>query len=253
MSWIPGARFHHDDRDERARVNPQLLLTLLLSGIAALDATPVAQTLMSQPLITATLVGLLWGQWVLALKVGIVLQLFAAGTMPVGSRTPEDYGTGGVIGASAAAMLAQLVPFSMAHEASALVGTLVGLFAALLGVPLIKWQRRRNEGLSRWCEAALTQGDLSAPGKASLAGVVMAFGIAVVFCAAFLALTAGLLAPLVQHHSMRLARAWTLAQPVWLGLGLALLLTAFIQRRFMRAALFGVGLVVGWILLLVRG
>ena len=78
MSWIPGARFHHDDRDERARVNLQLLLTLLLAGIAALDATPVAQTLMSQPLITATLVGLLWGQWVLALKVGIVLQLFAA-------------------------------------------------------------------------------------------------------------------------------------------------------------------------------
>lgn len=234
-------------------MNPQVLLTLALAGLAALDATPIAQTLMSQPLITASLVGLAWGQWVLALKVGIVLQLFAAGTMPVGSRTPEDYASGGVIGAGTAAMLATTIPFSMAHEASAFVGTLVGLVAAALGVPLIKWQRRRNEGLSHWCEHALREGDLSAPGKACGAGVVMAFGIAVVFCAAFMVLTALVLAPVVLHHSMRLARAWTLAQPVWLGLGLALLLAAFIQRRFMRAALFGVGLVVGWILLLVRG
>jgi len=41
------------------------------------------------------------------------------------------------------------------------------------------------------------------------------------------------------------------AQPVWLGLGLAHLLNAFVQRRFMRAALFGLGLVVGWVLLVV--
>ena len=30
-------------------------------GLAALDATPVAQTLLSQPLVTATILGLLWG------------------------------------------------------------------------------------------------------------------------------------------------------------------------------------------------
>jgi PTS system mannose-specific IIC component len=234
-------------------VIPQVLATLLLAGVAALDATPVAQTLLSQPLITASLVGLVWGQWVLALKVGVVLQLFAAGTMPVGSRTPEDYATGGVVGAGAAGLLATAIPFSMAHEASAFAGVALGLVAASLGVPLIKWQRRRNEALSHWCEQALRAGDLGAPGHANVAGVVMAFGIAVVFCAAFLGLAAGPVKSLVLHHSMHIARAWTLAQPVWLGLGLALLLAAFVQRRFMRAALFGVGLVVGWILLLVGG
>lgn len=232
---------------------PQILMTLLLAGVAVLDATPVAQTLLSQPLITASIVGLVWGQWVLALKVGIVLQLFAAGTMPVGSRTPEDYATGGVVGAGTAGLLATAIPFSMAHEASAFAGVIVGLLAATLGVPLIKWQRRRNEGLSRWCEQALREGDLAAPGKANIAGIAMAFGIAILFCAAFLGIAAWPLKSLMLHHSMHIARAWTLAQPVWLGLGLALLLAAFVQRRFMRAALFGVGLVVGWILLLVRG
>ena len=231
---------------------PQVLFTLLLGGIAALDATPVAQTLLSQPLVTASILGLVWGQWVLAAKVGVVLQVFAAGTMPVGSRTPEDYATGGVIGAGSALLLATATPFSLAHEASAFAGCVVGLVAARAGVPLVKWQRRRNEGLSRWCEEELRHGDLSAPGKANAAGVVMAFGIGVVFCAVFLALSATLVSPVVRHRSIGLSRAWGLAQPLWLGLGLAYLLAAFVQRRFMRAALFGVGLVVGWILLLVE-
>ena len=72
------------------------------------------------------------------------------------------------------------------------------------------------------------------------------------FCAAFLAACAWLLPPLVAHRSIRLARAWSVAQPLWLGLGLAHLLSAFVQRRFTRAALFGLGLIVGWILLFVE-
>ncbi len=230
----------------------RILATLLLGGIAALDATPVAQTMLSQPLVTASLLGLVWGQWALALKVGIVLQLFAAGTVPVGARTPEDFATGGVIGAGTALLLASASPFSFQHEASALAGCIVGMLAATLGVPLVKWQRRRNEGLVRWCEQALRRGELNAPARASAAGVVMAFGIGVVFCAAFLAVSMVAAAPLVRNRSIGLARAWSIAQPLWLGLGLAQLLTAFVQRRFMRAALFGVGLVVGWILLLVE-
>jgi mannose/fructose/N-acetylgalactosamine-specific phosphotransferase system component IIC len=229
-----------------------ILATLLLGGVAALDATAVAQTMLAQPLVTATLLGLVWGQPLLAAKVGIVLQLFSAGTMPVGARTPEDYGTGGVIGAGTAMLLAATTSFSVAHEASAFAGCIVGLVAATAGVPLVKWQRRRNEGLSRWCESAVRAGDLAAPAKANGAGVVMAFGIGVLFCAVFLALSTVLVTPFVRHRSISLARAWGLAQPLWLGLGLAHLLAAFVQRRFMRAALFGVGLVVGWILLLVE-
>ena len=37
------------------------LATVALGGVAALDAEPVAQTLLSQPLVTATVLGYLWG------------------------------------------------------------------------------------------------------------------------------------------------------------------------------------------------
>ena len=91
----------------------RLLLTFLLGGIAALDATPVAQTLLSQPLVTATILGALWGNLALALQVGIVLQILAASTLPVGARTPDDYAVGGVVGAGVALALASQQPFEV--------------------------------------------------------------------------------------------------------------------------------------------
>ncbi len=114
-------------------------------------------------------------------------------------------------------------------------------------MPLLKWQRRRNEALSRWTEEALRGGDLGALGGAHRAAAAFAFAAAVAYVALWLAAGAFLLAPFVRHESLRLARAWTLAQPLWLGLGLAQLLHAFVQRRLTRAALFGASLLVAWL------
>jgi mannose/fructose/N-acetylgalactosamine-specific phosphotransferase system component IIC len=221
--------------------------------VAVLDATPVAQTLFSQPLVTATLLGALWGEWRVALEVGVVLQILAASTLPIGARTPEDYAAGGVVGTGLAVILASGQHFLMVDDAAALLGVFTGLVTATLGVPLLKWQRRRNEGLSRWCEAALRGGDEGALGSAQRAGVILAFAAGAAYCAACLALGVALLGPLVGHHSLRLARAWALAQPLWIGLGLAQLLRAFVQRRLTRAALFATAMLAAWLLLMMAG
>lgn len=228
----------------------QVFATLLLGGVAVLDATPVAQTLLSQPLVTATLLGALWGEWRVALEVGVVLQILAASTSPIGARTPEDYASGGVVGAGVALAIVSRQHFLMLDDAAALLGVLAGLVTATFGVPLIKWQRRRNEGLSRWCEAEVRRGDAGALGAAQRAGVVLAFGAGVGYCAVCLALGVGFLGPLAGHHSLRLARAWTLAQPLWIGLGLAQLLRAFVQRRLTRAVLFAMAMLATWLVLM---
>ena len=229
------------------RLSLPLFLTWVLGGIAALDATPVAQTLLSQPLVTATLLGLLWGDLKMALEVGIVLQILSASTLPVGARTPEDFATGGVVGTGIALALSAQQPFEQVREACALMGVLAGLVTATIGIPLLKWQRRRNEGLARWVESEIRGGREVALGQAQGATVLLAFGVG-------LGLTAiltgtgirGLYGPAVDH-SIRLSRAWELAQPLWLGLGLAHLLHSFLQRRLTRAAIFAATLIAAWL------
>lgn len=230
-----------------------VLGTVLLGGIAVLDATPVAQTLVSQPLVTATILGFLWGEWRVALEVGIVLQLLAASTLPIGARTPEDYAAGGVVGAGVALAIATRQNFLMLEDAAALVGVLAGMATAVLGVPLLRWQRRRNEGLARWCESRLRAGEERALAVAQGAGVGLAFGVGVGYTAACLALGTVLLGPVTVGHSLRLARAWSLAQPLWIGLGLAYLLQAFVRRRLSRAAVFAGALLGAWLILMTTG
>ena len=227
----------------------RVALTSLLGGVAALDATPVAQTLLSQPLVTATLLGWLWGDWTTALAVGVVLQILAASTLPIGARTPEDYATGGVVGAGVALVLSPGAVLPPWREAAQLAGVLVGLLAATAGVPLIRWQRRRNEGLARWCEAELRAGNEGAPALANFAGAALAFGLGVAFCALWIGGAGLALRGFVEAESLRLSRAWTLAQPLWLGFGLAQLLHAFVQRRLTRAAVFAAAMVGAWLTL----
>jgi len=231
-------------------VNPAVLHTVLLGGVAALDAAPVAQTMLSQPLVIGTVLGFIWGDWVTALEVAVVLQVIAASTLPVGARTPEDYAIGGVVGVGLALALASRQPFIMAREACALLGVLGGMLAATGGVPVLKWQRRRNEGLSRWCEEALRAGDERALGAAQFAAIAVAFGVGVAYCAACLTIGVWALDGLVGRESIRLARAWGLAEPLWLGLGLAHVLHAFVQRRLARAAVFGGALIAAWLALI---
>jgi len=232
-------------------MSPRVLAVFLLGGIATLDATPVAQTLLAQPLVTATVLGLVWGNLKIALEVGVLLQILAASTMPVGSRTPEDYAVGGVVGVGVALALASEQSFEVAQNAGALIGALAGMASAKLGVPLLKWQRRRNEGLSRWCEQALRAGDEGALAASHRAAVVLAFAVGVAYCAVCFGLAFAAGRGLVAHESLRLARAWALAQPLWIGLGLAQLLHAFVQRRLTRAALFGIALLASWLALMV--
>jgi len=233
-------------------VNRVVVATWLLGGVAALDATPVAQTLLSQPLVTSTLLGFLWGDVKLALEVGVVLQILAASTLPVGARTPEDFATGGVVGTGLTLALATQQPFEQVRDACALVGVLAGLATALLGVPLLKWQRRRNEGLAQWAEVEVRAGREASLGRAQGAAVLLSFGAGIALTALMLGLGARLFYGLAVHESIRLSRAWEMAQPIWLGLGLAHLLNAFLQRRLTRAAIFAGSLIAAWLFRMAR-
>ena len=232
-------------------MNLQLLYTILLGGVAALDSVPVAQTLLSQPLVTGTLLAFIWGDWQTALETAIVLQIFASTTLPVGARTPEDYAVGGVVGVGLALALSAQETIEFVRQASVMVGVVAGMLTATFGVRLVKWQRRRNEELGRWCEARLRGGDAGALAVSHRAAVFLAFGVGIGYTAVCMLLGVWAFEHLVFDESIWLSQAWALAKPIMIGAGLAALLNAFVQRRLARAALFGFALIGTWLILMV--
>ena len=78
---------------------------VLLGGIAGVDATSVAQTMISRPFIVATLTGLLVGRPEEGLILGAILELFALVILPVGAARYPEAGTAAVAATAGVAFL----------------------------------------------------------------------------------------------------------------------------------------------------
>lgn len=116
------------------------LAVCALGGIVGLDATSFAQTMISRPLISATLTGVLVGRPVEALFLGSVLELFALVILPVGAARYPESGTAAV--AATAAYLSATPVFS---PSLALLAVLFALLWEHVGGASVIVTRRFNE------------------------------------------------------------------------------------------------------------
>lgn len=74
---------------------------VLLGGVAGVDATSVAQTMISRPFVVATLTGLLVGRPEEGVILGAILELFALVILPVGAARYPESGTAAVAATAA--------------------------------------------------------------------------------------------------------------------------------------------------------
>jgi mannose/fructose/N-acetylgalactosamine-specific phosphotransferase system component IIC len=205
--------------------------TLLWGAWVAADATAFVQLLVSQPLVAGAVTGWLWQRPEIGLELGALLQLFACGVLPLGGRTPEDFPTGTVAGVAVACAIDRAVPLASAQGGPLLYGALVAFAVALLGKPLLVWQRRRNERLARWCEAELERGHLAALGRAQAAGVAQAAAMGLAWTAACLLVFGLLSGPLFRAQGVALGQAWHLGSPLLWGFGAGLVARNFVRGR----------------------
>ncbi|MCI0532094.1 MAG: PTS sugar transporter subunit IIC [candidate division Zixibacteria bacterium] len=77
----------------------ELIIVLILGGLASLDSTEALQSMWSQPLVGATLAGWLLGDWQAGLKIGILFQLIWLWYLPLGANLFPDPAAGGVVAA----------------------------------------------------------------------------------------------------------------------------------------------------------
>ena len=138
---------------------------VLLAAVVGLDVVSFPQMMFSRPLVAASLGGAVAGDVVHGLVVGVLLELLALETLPVGASRYPEWGSASVVAGALAAQFA-------AHTAAALpMATLVGLGTALGGGWSMMQLRRLN---ARWAHAraeALERGSREAVQGLQLLGL----------------------------------------------------------------------------------
>ncbi len=131
--------------------------------IVGLDLVSVAQTMVSRPLVAGVVAGAIAGDLSAGMAVGVVLELFALDSLPVGASRNPDYGLGAVAAAATAA--GAPIVFGLGP------GVAVGLIVAMLGGQGFHVTRIRNGADVRAHRDALDAGDASAISRVHLRGL----------------------------------------------------------------------------------
>lgn len=169
-----------------------LLAVAAVGGVLALDRVAFLQCLVSRPLPTSAIVGLILGQPALGLACGLYMELIWLSRQPVGGFVPPDE----TLAALAAVCAAAAAPAHWATPAKASAGVLIGLPYGLLGRRLDLLARKANAGLMEKVREGLMEQDLSAPGRAQVRGAAH-FALAGLAGSVLAVLTAGPLAGLL--------------------------------------------------------
>jgi len=150
----------------------ELAALAALAGLLALDASAVAQTMVSQPVVAGALAGLVCGEPGLGALAGVVLQLVWLGALPVGAAGFPDAATGTVAGVGSACLAMR----AGAGPGLALpVGLAVALVVGETGRLLILAQRRWNVRLSDEARRRAGSGDPGGIRRAVLLGIAVRF------------------------------------------------------------------------------
>ncbi len=214
-------------------------------GLVGLDATSFAQTMISRPLIAATITGLIMGRPEDGLFIGSLLELFALVILPVGAARYPESGT-----AAVAATAAYLSVSPILSPSIVLLAVLFALLWELVCGATVVMTRRFNERIALLdrmpaqgpFDRIIERRQMTAMGVDFLRGVVVTLGGA-----------------LIGGFAVRgLAELWTLdvvVAPAILSIGVACMvaaaLTLFGGLRAQKLA-FGVGLASGLLILMFR-
>lgn len=212
-------------------------------GLVGLDATSFAQTMISRPLVAATITGVIAGRPAEALLLGTILELFALVILPVGAARYPESGT-----AAVAASAAYLSATPLLSPTVLLLAVLFALLWEHVGGATVVLSRRFNEGFVH----------LGATGPAPDRELERRHWLAVFVDfvrAALVTLTGALLGSLALRGLTQLWSLPAMIAPAILSIGIACMVGASLPQfgglRAQKVA-FGVGLACGLLILLLR-
>jgi len=144
------------------------LLAAALAVICGLDRTAAFQLMLSRPIVAGPLTGMVLGQQMLGLQVGLLVELLWLGRLPVGASIPPD-DTQLAIGATFLAT--SMLPSGESQTVLVLFSLIISMPLAKCGQVFDRFARRANDTVSRQAERQAQAGNLRAIGRLHLVGL----------------------------------------------------------------------------------
>ncbi len=204
-----------------------ILALSIWGGIVSLDTTAAFQVMISRPLVSCSVVGLLLGNFPLGFTIGILLELIWLVEIPYGAA----WFTEGNVGATVASAVAILLARHGGRTAPAIfIAFICAILVSVIGGWLVVAMRTVNGKLyqSLLDEPSLNFYKIS---RAHFTGVTLAFGIGFLLTAAvsivFVLFSASVMS-WIPHTADRLLRP---VQGAFMGAGCGILVFMFIQQK----------------------
>lgn len=152
------------------------LLLLLLGGIVSMDTTSGPQVMVSEPLVSCSLLGILLGMPVYGLLMGLLFQLLWFDYMPLGAVRLTDNNMASFISTASLLTAAKVYGFdSSLVRAAVLPSMLFGIAVGLSGLYLTDFIRKKNGLRSEEIVSSLEQGEMPSLGIKHLLGIGACF------------------------------------------------------------------------------
>jgi mannose/fructose/N-acetylgalactosamine-specific phosphotransferase system component IIC len=226
----------------------EISLLCLAGGVCALDTTAAWQLMLSQPLVSGTIAGLLLGAPQVGVFIGLVLQLLWSGAIPVGARPMPDAPVGTVSGVWLTVTLLEsngLASPSFCY----LLGLIAALCFALLGRRTIMLEREINRKLFNRLVHRLNEGAEVNPERVVSLAVIIAFVRGFLVCLLAIGVLAAVAHLLAENPALSV-RDYSLTLLILEALGTGVLFSVFIRRSGGRLLAFGGG--IAWAFLIMN-
>ena len=218
----------------------EILLAGIWGGIVAMDTTAALQLMISHPLVSCSVVGVLLGNFPLGFFIGILLELPWLYEIPAGTAR---FAEGNIGSTTAAAIAIHVVKLTGRLEVGVCLAILAGIVNSIIGGALVVFMRHSND---RLIESLLTKKNLTPVSitRHQLIGVGQAFLFGAIFTAGSIYFFGYLILPiLISFIPMGIDAILTPVFGAIMGVGCAVFIILIVTKRTWW--LLAIGLILG--------
>ncbi len=208
---------------------PEVLLIGFIGGLISIDTASGWQVMISQPVVSCPLLGLIFEYPELGLMMGILLELPWLINIPLGGVHGSEGNLGAIVATS-------LSIYLKSHEINTeniivIISIIYSLIVSRVGIHMVDYVRKANLMLIHLADKAAAQGDMKRITWLNMTGVLYSFFLGFILAGMGFVLGVIVLKPLAAFIHQEFNFAFGLAKYGLLGLGVGVVGTLFINKE----------------------